>query len=393
MFEVAQRMHKLSTGIFSEMEAHKRRVEETGSKVINLGIGSPDRPPGEHIKEALIKGIQNDNNYRYPVFEGRLDLREAVARWYLKRFGVKLDPEQEVLILMGSQDGLGHLAWAYINPGEIALVPDPGYPIYSASILLAGGEIYPMPLKEERGFLPDFRAIPETAARKAKMMMLNYPSNPVAAVANAGFFREAVEFGKKYNVLICHDAAYSELAFDGFKPMSFLEVEGAKEVGIEFHSCSKTFNMAGCRIGFVVGRADVVQNLNKIKSNIDYGVFTAVQEAALTALDGPPEFVRENAAAYQRRRDVLVDGLAKVGWKIPKPKGSMFLWAKIPEGFSSSMAFSIELLEKAGVLVIPGNAFGEQGEGYVRIALTQSEEALQEVVERVNNIVSCNFNI
>lgn len=383
MFEVAQRMHKLSTGIFSEMEAHKRRVEGTGLKVINLGIGSPDQPPGEHIKEALLRGINNDENYRYPVFEGRLDLREAVGRWYKKRFGVELDAEQEILILMGSQDGLGHLALAYINPGEIALVPDPGYPIYSASILLAGGEIYPMPLLEERSFLPDLQAIPEDIARQAKMMMLNYPSNPVAAVADAAFFREAVEFGKKYNVIICHDAAYSELAFDGFKPMSFLEVEGAKEVGIEFHSCSKTFNMAGCRIGFVVGKADVVQNLNKIKSNIDYGVFTAVQEAALAALDGPQDFVLENAAAYQRRRDVLVDGLAKVGWGIPKPKGSMFLWAKIPAGFSSSMAFSIELLEKAGVLVIPGNAFGEKGEGYVRIALTQTEEMLQQVVERI----------
>ncbi|MFZ3171648.1 MAG: LL-diaminopimelate aminotransferase [Carboxydocellales bacterium] len=388
MFEVAQRMEKLSTGIFSEMEAHKRMVEAEGLKVINLGIGSPDQPPGEHIKAALIKGINKDENYRYPVFEGRLDVRAAVARWYLGRFGVKLDPEQEVLLLMGSQDGLAHLAWAYINPGDIALVPDPGYPIYSASILLAGGEIYPMPLLEERRFLPDLAAIPESVARKAKMMLLNYPSNPVAAVADAAFFREAVEFGIKYNVLICHDAAYSELAFDGFKPMSFLEVEGAKDVGIEFHSCSKTFNMAGCRIGFVVGKAEVVQNLNKIKSNIDYGVFTTVQEAAMAALDGPQEFVWENADAYQRRRDVLVDGLAKVGWPIPKPKGSMFLWAKIPPGFSSSMAFSIELLEKAGVLVIPGNAFGGQGEGYVRIALTQTEEQLQQVVERI----SANFS-
>lgn len=380
---VADRLQKLGTGIFSEMEAHKQRVEKTGLTVVNLGIGSPDRPPAAHIKEALAKGIENDLNYRYPVFEGRLDVREAVAGWYQRRFGVQFDPVNEVLILMGSQDGLAHLAWAYINPGDLALVPDPGYPIYGTGITLAGGELYPLPLRKENDFLPILADIPADIAKRAKMLVLNYPSNPVAAVANAEFFAEVVEFAREYDVLVVHDAAYSELAFDGFRPLSFMEIPGAREVGVEFHSCSKTFNMAGCRIGFLVGNSEVVQNLNKIKSNIDYGVFTAVQEGAKAALEGPQDFVRENAANYQRRRDVLVSGLAKVGWSVPSPKGSMFLWAQIPKGFRSSRDFSIALLEQAGVLVIPGNAFGEQGEGYVRIALTQEETLLQEAVDRI----------
>ncbi|GAW31922.1 LL-diaminopimelate aminotransferase [Carboxydocella sp. JDF658] len=383
MVQVARRIELLTTGIFSVMEAKKREVEARGLPVINLGIGSPDRPPAPHIKAALRAGIEKDVNYRYPVFEGCLELRQAIARWYQRRFDVELDPEREVLVLMGSQDGLAHLAWAYIEAGDLALVPDPGYPIYSASILLAGGELYPLPLKEENGFLPRLEDIPAEVARRAKLLTLNYPSNPVAAVADRAFFRQAVEFARQYDLLVCHDAAYSELAFDGFKPMSFLEVPGAREVGVEFHSCSKSFNMAGCRIGFVVGNQEVIANLNKIKSNIDYGVFSAVQEAAIAALEGPQDFVRENAATYQKRRDVLVEGLAEAGWQIPKPKGSMFLWARIPAGFSTSMEFALTLLEKAGVLMIPGHAFGAQGEGYVRIALTQEVPLLQEAVARI----------
>jgi len=314
---------------------------------------------------------------------GKPELYRSLAGWYRKRFGVKLDPESEILVLPGSQDGLAHIAIAYVDQGDIALVPDPGYPIYSFSITMAGGVLYPMPLLEENNYLPVLDDIPEEVSRKARMMWINYPNNPVAAVANRDFYDKVIEYARRYDVLVCHDVAYSELCYDGFKPMSFLELEGAREVGIEFYSLSKTYNMAGCRIGFAVGNREVISTLKRLKSNIDYGVFYAVQEAGIAALDGPQQCVEENAGAYQRRRDLLVDGLASLGWKMPKPKASMFVWAPLPAGYHSSTRFSMELLDKTGVLVIPGVAFGARGEGYVRIALVQEEEVLQEALQRV----------
>lgn len=378
----AKRMESLSSGIFSEMEERKKRVESRGIEVINLGVGSPDLPPAPHIIEAIRRSVEKPANYTYPLV-GLSRLYEAVACWYKNRFNVDLDPGNEVLVLMGSQDGLAHLSMAYIDPGDVALVPDPGYPIYSFSILMAQGEIFPVPLLAENGFLPVFSDIPEDIAKKAKLMWLNYPNNPVAASANREFFERAVDFARKYDVLICHDVAYAELAYDGFRPMSFLEVSGAKDVGIEFYSFSKTYNMAGCRIGFAVGNSEVLSNLALIKSNIDYGVFYAVQEAGIAALTGSQECVAETARTYQRRRDVLVDGLAEIGWQMPKPNASMFVWAPLPPGYSSSTVFAADLLEKAGVIVIPGVAFGGQGEGYVRIALVKDESVLAEVVSRV----------
>ncbi|MBM7854483.1 LL-diaminopimelate aminotransferase [Desulfohalotomaculum tongense] len=380
----SQRMKELSSAIFSEMNVRKQQVEARNIKVINLGIGSPDRSPAPHIIEAMHRALDKAGNYTYPI-TGKPELHQALADWYLKRFGVYLDPRNEVLVLMGSQDGLGHIALAYIDPGDIALVPDPGYPIYSASILLAQGKVYPMPLLAENKFLPDLSAIPADVAQRAKLMWLNYPNNPVAAVADRSFFEQVVDFAKKNNILVCHDVAYSELAYDGYKPISFLEVPGAKEVGIEFYSVSKTYSMAGCRCGFAVGNAEVLSSLATIKSNIDYGVFSVVQEGAVAALTGSQDCVVENARIYQQRRDVLVDGLASLGWKMPKPRASMFVWAPIPKGYTSSYQFAIELLEKTGVLVIPGVAFGEQGEGYVRIALVQPEEQLKEALERIKN--------
>lgn len=383
--KLAKRMSALSPGIFTELARAKARAESEGRKVINLSVGSPDLPPAPHIIEALRKGVENPANYTYPL-EGKPELHRALAQWYKDRFDVCLDPGKEIITLMGSQDGLAHIAMAYIEPGDIALVPDPGYPIYAASILLAGGQIYPLPLLEVNNFLPDLMSIPSDIAAKAKMMTINYPNNPVAASADRGFFSRVIDFAKEYEILICHDIAYSELAYDGYKPVSFMELPGAKDVGIEFYSLSKTYNMAGCRIGFAVGNQEVLRALGQIKSNIDYGVFTAVQEAGIAALLGDQECVRKTAATYQRRRDILVDGLNKLGWRMNKPQASMFIWAPLPEGYKSSMEFSLELLQKAGVLVVPGVAFGDRGEGYVRIAMVQDEQELEEAVTRIADV-------
>lgn len=380
--QVAGRMKGLASGIFNEMEVRRKQVEERGITVINLGVGTPDLPPAPHIVEALHRAVDRNENYRYPL-EGKPHLYRAAAGWYRKRFGVDLDPEQEMLVLMGSQDGLAHIAMAYVEPGDIALVPDPGYPIYAFGISMAGGELYPLPLLEKKRFLPDLDGIPADVARRARLLWINYPNNPVAAVADREFFTRVVEFAGKYDILVCHDLAYSELCYDGFKPSSFLGVEGARDVGIEFFSLSKTYNMAGCRIGFAVGNREVIGNLRRLKSNIDFGVFYAVQEAGIAALEGSQECVVENARTYQRRRDVLVDGLSALGWHMPKPMASMFLWAPLPPGYRSSSEFSLELLDRAGIIVIPGTAFGAMGEGYVRIGLVQQEELLQEAVLRV----------
>ncbi|NTW05118.1 MAG: LL-diaminopimelate aminotransferase [Peptococcaceae bacterium] len=387
--KLAKRMKGQEAGIFNEMEIRKREVEARGIKVINLGVGTPDRPPAPHVIAAMHKALDKAGNFRYPLV-GKDALYRAATKWYRERFNVELDPESEILVLMGSQDGLAHLPLIYLDPGDLALVPDPGYPIYSFGIQMAGGDIYSMPLKKENDFLPVFSDIPEEIAKKAKMMWLNYPNNPVAAVASREFFEKVVEFAKKYDILICHDVAYSELCYDGFRPSSFLEVEGAKEVGVEFFSLSKTYNMAGCRIGFMVGNSKVIHDLERLKSNIDYGVFCVIQDAGIAALEGDQTCVEENAMAYQRRRDILVDGLKGLGWHMPKPKASMFVWAPLPIGYSSSVEFTLELLDRTGVLVIPGTAFGKMGEGYVRIALVQEEEVLEEVVSRIANIY--NFN-
>lgn len=379
---LAARIKGQESGIFNEMERLKKQVEARGITVINLGVGTPDRPPAPHVIEAIHRAVDRMENYRYPL-TGKPALYRAAAGWYRSRFGVELDPGSEILVLMGSQDGLAHISLAYIDPGDITLVPDPGYPIYSFSITMAGGVLYPMPLLEENGFLPVLSSIPEETARRAKMMWINYPNNPVAAVAGREFFEEVVAFARKYDILVCHDVAYSELCYDGYKPMSFLEVEGAREVGIEFFSLSKTYNMAGCRIGFAVGNREVISNLQRLKSNVDYGVFYVVQEAGIAALEGDQACVEENAGAYQRRRDLLVDGLASIGWRMPKPRASMFVWAPLPPGYSSSVQFTLDLLERTGVLVIPGTAFGARGEGYVRIAMVQEEEVLLEAVNRI----------
>lgn len=381
----SRRIAGLYSAVFAEIDVLKEKVAASGVEIINLGIGSPDRPPASHIREVLIKSMEKFENYGYPTSRGTLLFRSAIADWYGKRFGVNLDPEQEVLVLMGSQDGLGHLPLAYIDPGDIALVPDPGYPIYHAAITLADGQPYYMPLTAENEFLPDIENIPVEIAQKAKIMILNYPNNPVAAVANRNFYEKLVVYAALHRILVIHDVAYSELAFDGFRPMSILEVPGAKEVCVEFHSVSKTYNMAGCRLGFMVGNRDAVEALARIKSNIDYGVFLPIQEAGIAALTGPQDIIRINVETYQRRRDLLVNGLAKIGWSVDKPRATMFVWARLPNGYTSSVAFARELLEKTGVVVVPGVAFGKTGEGYVRIALVQDDEKIEEALQRIKD--------
>lgn len=385
--QTAKRLDNLSGGIFTEVDNLGKRLLSQGVDIINLSIGSPDLPPSLEFRRKLAEFVLDPDNYGYALTDGLLEFREAVANWYQKRDGVDLNPQTEVLPLMGSQDGLSHIYWGYLNQGDVALVPDPGYPIYSAGVLLTEAVPYYMPLTKENNFLPNLKNIPPEIRAKAKIMFLNYPSNPLAATSTYEFFQELIEFAKKYNIVICHDFAYSELAYDGYKPLSFLDVPGAKEVGVEFHSLSKTYNLAGCRLGFVVGNKEVIATLRKIKTNIDFGSFKPILKAGAFILNGPQDHVLETAQIYQRRRDILVDGLNALGWQIPKPKASMFIWAPIPREFPSSLEFTKQFAEKTGIIVVPGIAFGQAGEGYVRIGLVQKEELLVEAVDRIKRIL------
>ncbi|MDQ0873461.1 LL-diaminopimelate aminotransferase [Paenibacillus sp. V4I3] len=380
----SKRLSQLGSAIFSEVADWKREVMNQGVDVIDLGIGSPDLPPSDRIIEAITEAVRNPAHYGYPNSEGSLAFRETVARWYSYRFGVELSPESEILTLMGSQDGLAHLALSLCDPGDIAIVPDPGYPIYSASLVLAGVEPYLLPLRAEHNFLPQLEDIPVDVAAKAKFILLNYPSNPLSAVADRAFFEHLITYAKKHDLLVVHDLAYSEMAFDGYQPMSILEIEGAKEVAVEFHSLSKSFNMAGCRIAFLTGNAGVVKALKTLKSNIDYGVFSAIQAAGIAALEEDMEHNHSVAHVYERRRNVFISALAETGWIIPPPKATMFIWAPIPKGWTSRQ-ISREMLYHAGVVVIPGDAFGAEGEGFVRIALVQEEGRLLEAAKRIGD--------
>jgi LL-diaminopimelate aminotransferase len=383
--EGSRRLTQLGSAIFAEVAEWKREVMGRGGDVIDLGIGSPDLPPSERVVDALAEAVRNPNLYGYPTSEGSLAFREAVSRWYLHRFGVELDPASEILTLMGSQDGLAHLAMSLCDAGDVALVPDPGYPIYGASLVLAGVQPYFMPLREENEYLPDLEAIPQEVAAKAKFILLNYPSNPLSATADRRFFEKLVAFAIHNELLIVHDLAYSEMAFDGYLPMSILEIEGAKAVAVEFHSLSKSFNMAGCRIAFLTGHAEAIGALKQLKSNIDYGVFQAIQAAGIAALEEDMTHEHSVAPIYEKRRNVFIEALERIGWSIPAPKATMFIWARIPKGWTSRQ-ISREMLVRAGVVVIPGDAFGKEGEGYVRIALVQEESRLIEAAERIGQL-------
>ncbi|OEF96043.1 LL-diaminopimelate aminotransferase [Desulfuribacillus alkaliarsenatis] len=380
---IANRMKNIGSAIFSEMALRKQNELKKGKNIVDLSIGTPDLPPPKAVIEAMGKAMSEPKSFFYSL-KGTEEVHKAITDWYYNRFNVVLNHEQEITTLMGSQDGLAHLPLTILNPGDIALVPDPGYPIYFASVELAGGTVHTMPLLEENSYLPDLQAIPEEVATKAKLMFLNYPSNPVSAVADLAFFEQVVAFAKKYNILVVHDLAYSELCFDGYKPPSFLEVAGAKDIGIEINSLSKSYNMAGARFGFALGNKEVLKNLTILKSNIDYGVFHVVQAGALAALKDGGKHCKKMSDVYQERRDILINGLEKLGWKINKPKASMFIWARIPEGYTSK-EFAVLLLEQAGIVVIPGDAFGAMGEGYVRIGLVQNNEQLNTAIEQLKN--------
>lgn len=383
------RIDRLGSAIFAEVAAWKEEARQSGIEVIALDIGSPDQPPAPAVRESLAAAAMRPDMYRYPGTEGSARLREAIVRWFHHRFGVALDPSQEVLSLMGTQDGLAHLALAVTDPGDAAMLPDPGYPVYGAGLAVAGIDAIPLPLSADNGYLPDFDAVPDAVWARVKFMILNYPSNPLSAVADLAFFERAVAVARKRGVLLVHDNAYSEMAFDGFVPPSVLQVPGASEVAVEFHSLSKSFHLAGTRLGYAVGNREALASLRALKNNIDFGVFLGVQEAGITALEldmsGDAEPV---AALYQRRRDVFVDRLHAAGWQVPRPAATMFLWAKLPAGWTSSRRFAREMLARTGVACIPGSAFGERGEGYVRLAIVESEQRLEEAARRIGRFLS-----
>lgn len=384
--QMADRVKHLPPYLFATIDKMKQAALAKGIDLIDLSIGDPDIPTPAHIVGAMQRSVENPGHHRYPSYEGMLSYRQAVADWYKERFNVSLDPKTEVLSLIGSKEGIGHIPLAFVNPGDVVLVPSPGYPVYPVGTLFAGGESYFMPLREDNAFLPDFDSIPEEILKRAVLMFLNYPNNPTAAVAPESFFKETVALAEKYNIIICHDAAYSEMYFDGEKPMSFLEVEGAKDVGIEFHSLSKTYNMTGWRLGFAVGNRDVIAGLGKIKTNLDSGVFQAIQEAGIAALKTDETVLAAIRATYQERRDAICDGLAGIGMNLNRPKATFYTWAKVPSGFDST-SYVGYLLDKTGVLGTPGVGFGAPGEGYIRFALTQSADRIKEAVARIKKLL------
>ncbi|WP_221040553.1 LL-diaminopimelate aminotransferase [Gelria sp. Kuro-4] len=378
----AKRIAAIPPYLFAEIDKLKAAARARGVDVIDLGIGDPDKPTPEHVVEALAAAARDPATHRYPPYEGLSELKQAIARWYDERYGVKLDPENEVLVLIGSKEGIAHVFWAFVDPGDVTLVPDPAYPVYRTGTLLAGGRPYTMPLTPERGFLPDLTAVEPEVAEQAKLLFLNYPNNPTAAVAPPEFFAEVVDFARRHNIIVCHDFAYCETTFDGYRAPSFLATPGAKEVGIEFNSLSKPYNMTGWRVGFAVGNKEVLAALSIIKTNVDSGVFDAVQLAARAALTGPQDIIERMNKIYTGRRNVIIQGLNSLGWRLEPTKATFYVWAPVPAGYTSK-EFAALLLEQAGVNVAPGNGYGEQGEGFFRIALTVDEDRLAEAVKRL----------
>ncbi|QQE78806.1 aminotransferase class I/II-fold pyridoxal phosphate-dependent enzyme [Alicyclobacillus sp. SO9] len=385
---VSRRVHQLTTGIFSELAEKKRAAKALGQDVIDLSIGSPDLPPPAEVQKALVENVKDGSQFGYTL-RGLPEFHEAAADFYYRRYGVQVMAETEVLQLMGSQDGLAHLATALLNPEDAVLVPNPGYPIYEASVHISGAQLIPMPLQKENGFLPDLKSLAEQDLSRVKLMILNYPGNPVTALANREFFVELVAFARRHNIVVAHDFAYSELVFDGKRPLSLLSIPGAKEVAVEFNSLSKTFNMAGCRIGYVMGNQHIIGLLGRLKSHIDYGIFEPIQRAGIAALRSSHTVLDRLVQQYEQRRNTLIGGLHEAGWPVPRSEATMFVWAPIPNLVGrqapwTSREFSFDLLETTGVAVTPGNAFGSLGEGYVRIALVQPEQRLAEAAARIN---------
>jgi len=380
--KIAQRIEIIPLYLFAEIDKKKEEAIKRGVDIINLGIGDPDQPTPNNIIEKLRESVKDPKTHDYPPYAGTAEFRQAVTLWYKNRFGVDLDPDKEIMALIGSKEGIAHIFLAFIDPGDLSLIPDPAYPVYKTGTLFANGFPYIMPLLEKNNFLPDLEEIDEDIAQRAKLMFINYPNNPTAAVANKDFFEKVVKFAKKYDILVCHDFAYSEMTFDDYKASSFLEVEGAKDVGIEFHSLSKIYNMTGWRLGFVVGNKKAISALSIIKTNVDSGVFKAIQEAGIEALTGPQDNIEKMNKIYTGRRNVVINGLNKLGWNLKPTKATFYIW--IPTlNKMNSMEFSNLLLEKTGIIVTPGIGYGKYGEGYVRIALTVDERRLGEAMKRM----------
>jgi LL-diaminopimelate aminotransferase len=375
-------MDHLPPYLFARIDEMKEEKLRQGVDVIDLGVGDPDLPTPPHIVEALCTAARDPANHHYPSYAGMLAYREAVAEWYQGRFGVDLDPEKEVLALIGSKEGIAHIAEAFVNPGEVVLASDPGYPVYKTSTLFAEGKVYEMPIRAENDFLPALDDIPTDVVKQAKLMFINYPNNPTAAIAPLSFFEEVVEFAREHNIVVVHDNAYSEIAFDGYRAPSFLEADGAMEVGVEMHSLSKTYNMTGWRIGMACGSPDIIAGLGRVKTNVDSGAFNAVQHAAITALTGPQDSVVRACSVYQERRDVLVSGLSEIGFDVQAPKATFYVWVPVDD----SMAFAAQLLDQAGIVATPGVGFGRNGEGFVRFAITRSIERISEAVDRMRGL-------
>ena len=381
-FEKADRLKQLPPYLFVEIDKAKRRLQAEGMDVIDLGVGDPDLPTPPHIIAKLKAAVDDPANHRYSFTEGIVELRSAIAQWYQRRFNVTLDPKTQVLPLLGSKEGIANVPLAVANPGDVVLIPEPCYPPYRSGTIFAGAEPVYMPLLEENSFFPDLGAISQKAIRRAKLMFLNYPNNPTAAVATAEQFQEAIALAKEYGFAIAHDAAYSEIGFDGYRPMSFLELPEAKSLGVEFHSLSKTYNMTGWRIGWACGNAKLIAALAQLKTNIDSGIFQPIQWAGIEALTGDQTPLQQAVATYQERRDLFVDGLTKAGWPVPKPKASFYIWARVPTK-ETSIAFASRVLEQSHVVITPGVGFGPSGEGYVRLSLTSPTERLQEAISRL----------
>ena len=380
----ADRIKSLPPYLFAEIDRKISGKRRAGEDIIDLGVGDPDIPTPEHIINACCEAAKKPENHRYPTYEGMLSFREAVAERYVRDYNLKLDPESEVITLIGSKEGIYHMHFALINPGDVVLCPNPEYPVSTTATMFAGGVPHHMPLLKENNFLPELEAIPQDVAKRAKMMWINYPNNPTAAVADKEFYREVVDFAEDNDIIVCSDEAYSAVVYD-FKPPCFLEVEGARDIGIVFDSLSKTYNMTGWRIAYAVGSSEIISGLGKVKTNVDSGASQIIQEAGITALNGPQDCIKESIEIYKERRDALVDGLNNIGLPCEKPKATFYVWLEVPGG--DSMAFTSKLLDGAGVVCTPGIGFGEYGEGFVRIALTQSVERIKEAVERIEKVL------
>jgi len=380
--EVATRIKTLPPYLFAAIDKMKQAAIDRGVDIINLGIGDPDLPTPAPIIESLAQAAKNPKHHQYPSYEGMLSFRKAVADWYQRRFGVKLDAADEVLTLIGSKEGIGHIHLAFVDPGDVVLVPSPGYPVYPVGTSFCGGVSHLMPLTKANGFLPDLNAIPKEVARKAKLMWLNSPNNPTSVVMTKEYFTRVVAFAQEHQIIVCHDAAYSEIYYDGQRPASFMEVDGAKDVGVEFHSLSKTYNMTGWRLGFAVGHKEVLAGLGKVKSNLDSGVFEAVQAAGITALGLDNAVTNTIRNTYQERRDTLIPGLKQLALEVDAPPAAFYVWVAVPKGYTSA-SFTAHLLEKAGIVTTPGNGFGAPGEGYIRMTVCTSKDRLAEAVERI----------